>query len=88
METVTIKIYDPEAECLISMKVNIEKNIGDIKNMFLIGKKKCIKTNLIAYDSFNKSLNIMTPLDNNTTLKSLNEKKFSFMGDYIIFKYD
>jgi hypothetical protein len=88
MEKIIVKIYDSESKCLIPMLVKKDNTIGSIKEHFITEKKQCIKTNIIAYDSFNKSFNIMSPLADNISLEALYNIGFSFKNDYIIFEYE
>jgi hypothetical protein len=81
MDKIKIKFYDSNNEIFDFMSVSNNDTIENIKKIFSKTKE------VIAYDSFNKYLNIHTPLHDNTTLETLFERGFSKDSDYIIFEY-
>lgn len=81
IEKLNIRYYDSNNEIFSFMLVSNNDTISNIKKLF------CKTKEVVAYDSFNKTINICTPLDDNITLKTLFEKGFSKDCDYIIFEY-
>lgn len=81
MDKIKIKFYDSNNEIFDFMSVSNNDTIENIKKIFSKTKE------VIAYDSFNKNLNICTPLHNNITFETLLERGFSKDSDYIIFEY-
>ena len=81
MDKIKIKFYDSNNKIFGFMSVSNNDTIENIKKLFFKTKE------VIAYDSFNKTLNIRTPLHDNITLEMLLEKGFSKDSDYIIFEY-
>jgi hypothetical protein len=94
MNVVQVQFYLPESDLSGSMQLSTDADIRTIKEQFsniffncFSEKEQFYGKRLIAYDSFNKSLNIAALLNDKTTLETLQKKGFRFNSDYIILRY-
>jgi hypothetical protein len=94
MNVIQVKFYFPATNLSGSMQSSTDADIKSIKEQFSKIFFNCFSKEeqfygkrLIAYDSFNKSVNITAILNDKTTLDTLKTKGFCFNGDYIILEY-
>lgn len=94
MNVIQVQFYFPATNLSGSMQSSTDADIKSIKEQFSKIFFNCFSKEeqfygkrLIAYDSFNKSLNITAILNDKTTLDTLETKGFCFNGDYIILEY-
>lgn len=94
MNVIQVQFYLHASDLSGSMQLSTDADIRTIKEQFSNIFFNCFSEEeqfygkrLIAYDSFNKSLNIAAFLNDKTTLETLQKKGFCFNSDYIIFEY-
>jgi len=94
MNVIQVQFYFPASDLSGSVESYKDADIRTIKEQFtniffncFSEKKQFYGKRLVAYDSFNKSLNITALLNDKITLDTLKTKGFCFNSDYIILEY-